>query len=57
MLELLPFVILNGFCLIKRSIVVHMGYYVVSNFNIHIWACTGDFVINTNRWLGDFVLI
>ena len=37
------------------DIIVQIGHDVGGNFNIHIWACSGDFIVR-NRWTGNFVL-
>ena len=36
--------------------VLQIGHVIVSNFNIHIWAGSGDFIV-TNWRTGTFVII
>ena len=40
----------------NSNIVPKLGLDVGGNFNIHIWACFGDFIVR-NRWTGNFALI
>ena len=40
----------------NAGIALQIGHVLVGNFNIHIWACSGDFIVT--KWgTGNFVII
>ena len=46
----------NAFVLLSSNtyacIMPELGLDLDGNFNIHIWACSGDFIVR-NRWTGN----
>ena len=52
----LTFILLYKYILKSFSKVVQMGHDVGGNFDIHIWACSVDFIL-TNKWTDNSVLM
>ena len=40
----------------SSDIMPPLGIDIGSNFNIHIWACPGDFIVR-NRWTGNITVM